>query len=152
VPFSIYFIPKEAKGGKTKIPSCFLPPILLLSFYSLGLILFNFVSPSSRIRKRPGRLNRSRKKKKKEKTPKEEHLGFPSSAGMKKKNFFFFTRPHRQHPTPHTYVRGALFLFSLKEKKRKMWNKGRPTHKGWQRRIYREDYKKKRRGQECHSP
>jgi hypothetical protein len=116
VPFSIYFIPKEAKGGKTKIPSCFLPPILLLSFYSLGLILFNFVSPSSRIRKRPGRLNRSRKKKRKNtegRTP-----GFPLLRWNEEEELFLLhkTAPPTSYST-HVRTRCIIFIFFERKEK-----------------------------------
>lgn len=97
------------------------PLSFIYLFFLFFFVLFSCVSPSNTRRGgwSSGRLNRSWK------TPKEEHLGFPSSSrrGEEKKNLFLLltqgTR-HRQHLLLHTRTYEVnYFYFSLKKKKKR---------------------------------
>ena len=157
----IFHSERGQRRDKTKFPLVFfvfLPPILLF-FIFFGLILFSFVSLSSR---RPSRLNRSRRRRRRNtegRTPgfplllRWKRRTFSSSSQDRTANIYYYTHAHT-----HTYIRTrlcALFLFLFFERKERRCGgiKGGPLIKDRNTvGVYREDYKKKRRGQECHSP
>ena len=156
----IFHSERGQRRDKTKFPLVFfvfLPPILLF-FIFFGLILFSFVSLSSR---RPSRLNRSRRRRRRNtegRTP-----GFPLLLRWKRRTFSSSSQDrtaniYYTHAHTHTYIRTrlcALFLFLFFERKERRCGgiKGGPLIKDRNTvGVYREDYKKKRRGQECHSP
>jgi hypothetical protein len=78
---------------------------------------FNFVSPSSRIRKRPGRLNRSRKKKRKNtegRTP-----GFPLLRWNEEEEELFLLHKTAPPTSYSTHVRTRCIIFIFFERKEK---------------------------------